>query len=106
MKKFFTILALTQMNSEERIFAVYKYLRRLLKGTLLPKFLSNNLSLGHFYDWLAPSQILIFSNFISHNFILVLKSNFSVSKLFIFIRIRCVLNLHPNLRQYQIHNLM
>ena len=52
------------------------------------------------------SQILIFSNLILHNFILVSKSNSSVSKLFIFIRIRCVLNLHPNLRQYQIHNVV
>ena len=54
----------------------------------------------------TPSQILIFSNLILHNFILVSKSNSSVSKLFIFIRIRCVLNLHPNLRQYQIHNVV
>ena len=41
-----------------------------------------------------------------HNFILVSKSNFSVSKLFIFVRIRWVLNLHPTLRQYQIHNVV
>ena len=45
MKKFFPILALKQLNSEERIFAVYKYSRRLLKRTISPKFLSNNLSL-------------------------------------------------------------
>ena len=44
-KVFFPILDLKQPNSEERIFAVYKYCRRLLKRTLLPKFLSNNLSL-------------------------------------------------------------
>ena len=43
--KFFTILALKQPNSEKRIFAVYKYSRRLLKRTLSPKYLSNNLSL-------------------------------------------------------------
>ena len=105
MKKFFfTILTLKQPNSEKRIFAVYKYSRRLLKRTLSPKFVSNNFSLWLFCDWFAPSQILIFSNPILHNFILISKSNSSVSKLFIFIRIRCVLNLHPNLRQYQIHN--
>ena len=45
MKMFFTILALKQPNSVKRIFAVYKYSRRLLKRTLSPKFLSNNLSL-------------------------------------------------------------
>ena len=106
MKMFFTILALKQSNSVKRIFAVYKYSRRLLKRTLWPKFLSNNLSLWLFYDWLTFSQNLIFSNLILHNFILVSKSNSSVSKLFIFIRIRCVLNLHPNLRQYQIHNVV
>ena len=44
MKTFFTILALKQPNSEKRIFAVYKYSRRLLKKTLSPKFLSNNVS--------------------------------------------------------------
>ena len=104
MKKFFSILALKQPNSEERIFAVYKYSRRLSKRTLPPKFLSNNLSLWLFYDYLTPSQILIFLNLILDYFILVSKSNSSVSKLFILIRIRCVLNLHPNLRQYQIHN--
>ena len=43
--KFFTILALKQPNSEKRIFEVYKYSRGLLKRTLSPKFLSNNLSL-------------------------------------------------------------
>ena len=59
-----------------------------------------------FYDWLTPSQILIFSNLILHNFKLVSKSNSSVFKLFIFIRIRGVLNLHPTLRQYQIHNVV
>ena len=32
-----------------------------------------------FYDWFTPSQILIFSNLILHNFILVSKSNFSSS---------------------------
>ena len=103
---FFTVLALKQPNSEERIFAVYKCSTRLLKKTLSTQFLSNNLLLQLFYDWLAPSQILIFSNVILHNFILVSKSNSSVSKLFIFIRIRCVLNLHPNLRQYQINNVV
>ena len=106
MKKFFIILALKQPNSEKRIFAVYKYWRRLLKRTVSPRFLNNNLSVWISYDWLTPSQILIFSNLILHNFILVSKSNSSVSKLFIFIRIRCVLNLHPNLRQYQIHNVV
>ena len=106
MKKFFTILALKQPNSEKRIFAVYKYWRRLLKRTVSPRFLNNNLSVWISYDWLTPSQILIFSNLILHNFILVSKSNSSVSKLFIFIRIRCVLNLHQNLCQYQIHNIM
>ena len=89
MKMFFTILALKQSNSVKRIFAVYKYSRRLLKRTLWPKFLSNNLSLWLFYDWLTFSQNLIFSNLILHNFILVSKSNSSVSKLFIFTRIRC-----------------
>ena len=42
MKTFFPILALKQPNSEERIFAVYIYSRRLLKSTSSPKFLSNN----------------------------------------------------------------
>ena len=45
MKNVFTILALKQPNSEERIFALYKYLRRLLTRTVSPKYLSNNLSL-------------------------------------------------------------
>ena len=45
VKKFFTILALKQPNPEERIFAVYKYSRRLLKMTLSPKFLTHNLPL-------------------------------------------------------------
>ena len=44
MKKVFTILTLKQPNSEKRIFGVYIYLRRLLKRTLSPKSLSNNLS--------------------------------------------------------------
>ena len=92
MKNFFTILALKQPNSEKRIFAVYKYWRRLLKRTVSPRFLNNNLSVWISYDWLTPSQILIFSNLILHNFILVSKSNSSVSKLSIHIRIRCVLN--------------
>ena len=38
MKKFFIILSLKQPNSEERIFAVYKYSKRLLTRTLSPKF--------------------------------------------------------------------
>ena len=104
--KSFYHFSLKQPSSEKRIFAVYKYSRRLLKRTLLLKFLNNNLSFWLFYDWLAPSQILIFSNLILHNFTLVSKSNSSDSKLFIFIRIRCVLNLHPNLRQYQIHHVV
>ena len=45
IKKFFTILAVKQPNSQERMFAVYKYSRKLLKRTLSPKFLDNNLSL-------------------------------------------------------------
>ena len=45
-------------------------------------------SLWLYYDWLTPSQILIFSNLIMHNFILVSKRNSSVFKLFIFIGIR------------------
>ena len=106
MKKFFAILALKQPNSENRILAVCKYSRRLLKRTLLPKFLCNDLSLWLFYDWFTSTQILIFSNLVLHNFILVSKSNFSASKLFIFIRIRRVLNLHLNLRQYQMHNIV
>ena len=52
MKKIFTILALKQPNSEERIFALYKYSRRLLTRTVSPKFLSNNLSLRLSYDWI------------------------------------------------------
>ena len=106
MKTFFSILALKQPNSEKRIFAVYKYWRRLLKRTVSPRFLNNNLSVWISYDWLTPSQILIFSNLILHNFILVSKSNSSVSKLFIFIRIWCVLDLYPTLRQYQIHTVV
>ena len=106
MKKFFIILALKQPNSEKRIFTVYKYWRRLLKRTVSPRFLNNNLSVWISYDWLTPSQILIFSNLILHNFILVSKSHSSVSKLFIFIQIRCILNLDSNLRQFQIHNVV
>ena len=45
MKTIFTILALKQPNSKERIFALYKYSRRLLTRTLSAKFLSNNISL-------------------------------------------------------------
>ena len=41
VKKFFIVLALKQSNSENRIFAVCKYSRRLLKRALSPKFLSN-----------------------------------------------------------------
>ena len=104
MINLFIFLALKQPNSEEYIFAVYKHSWSLLKRTLSLKFLSNNLSLWLFL-WLAsPSQILIILNLILHNFILVSKSNSPVSKLFIVTRIRCVLNLHPNLRQYQINN--
>ena len=106
MKKFFIILALKRPNSEKRIFAVYKYWRRLLKRTVSPRFLNNNLSVWISYDWLTPSQILIFSNLILHNFILVLKSHSFVSKLFIFIQIRCILILDSNLRQFQIHNVV
>ena len=57
MKKFFAILALKQPNSEKPIFAVYKYARGLLKRALLPKFLTNNLSLWLFYELSTPSQI-------------------------------------------------
>ena len=105
LKKFFTILALKQPNSEKRIFAVYKYLRRFLKRILSLKFLSN-LLVWLFNGWLTPSQILIFSYIILHNFILLLNSNSFISKLIIFIWIRCVFNLHSNLRQYQIHNVV
>ena len=52
MKKIFTILTLKQRNSEERIFALYKYSRRLLTRPVSPKFLSNNLSLRLSYDWI------------------------------------------------------
>ena len=67
MKRFSTIIALRQPSSEKRIFAVYKYSRRLLKRALSPKFFSNNLSVWLFYEWLTPSQILIFSNLKLHN---------------------------------------
>ena len=67
MKRFFTIIALRQPSSEKRIFAVYKYSRRLLKRALSPKFFSNNLSVWLFYEWLTPSRILIFSNLKLHN---------------------------------------
>ena len=88
-KSFFTILSLKKQNPEERIFAVYRYSRGLLASTLSPKVLSNNLSLWLSYDGLTPAQVLIFSNLILHNFILVSKINPSVSKLFIFIWIQC-----------------
>ena len=52
MEILFTFLALKKPNSEEYIFAVYKYRLSLL--TLSLKFLSNNLSLWHFYDRLLP----------------------------------------------------
>ena len=84
IKTFFTILALKLPNSEKRIFAVYKYSRRLLKRTLSPKFLSNNLSLRLFYEWLTPCQILIFSNLKVHNWfqkvILLFLSYLSLSE--------------------------
>ena len=84
IKTFFTILALKLPNSEKHIFAVYKYWRRLLKRTLSPKFLSNNLSLRLFYEWLTPSQILIFSNLKVHNWfqkvILLFLSYLSLSE--------------------------
>ena len=54
MKKLFSIVALKQPNSEERIFALYKYLRRLLTRTVSPKFLSNNLC----YDFLMTCYSL------------------------------------------------
>ena len=38
MKKFFTTFCLKQPNSEESIFIVYKYSRRLLTRILSPKF--------------------------------------------------------------------
>ena len=57
MKKFFTISALKQPNSEKRIFAVYKYSRRLLKRTLSPKFLSNNLSVSLSVSHIAQFHI-------------------------------------------------
>ena len=101
MNFFFTISALKQTNSGKRIFVEHKYSRRLLKRTLSPEFL--NLSVWPFYGWFTPSQIFIFLNLVLHNFILVSKSNSSHSKLFIFTRIWCVLNLHSNLGQYQIH---
>ena len=104
MKILFTFLALKQPNSEECIFAIYKYSWSLLKRTFSLKFLNNNLSLWLFL-WLATSsQILIISNLILHNFILVSKSSSPVSKLFIVIQIWCILNLRPNLRHYQINN--
>ena len=84
IKTFFTILALKLPNSEKRIFAVYKYSRRLLKRTISPKFLSNNLSLRLFYEWLTPCQILIFSNLKVHNWfqkvILLFLSYLSLSE--------------------------
>ena len=103
MKKVFTILALKEPNSEERIFTVYKYSRRLLTRTLSPKVLSNNRSLWLFL-WLAqifPSQILIFSNLILHNIILVSKSNSSVIYLYPN-SIHQVKNVRMNLHPYQI----
>ena len=104
MKILFTFLALKQPNSEECIVAIYKYSWSLLKRTFSLKFLNNNLSLLLFL-WLATSsQILIISNLILHNFILVSKSSSPVSKLFIVIQIWCILNLRPNLRHYQINN--
>ena len=59
MKRFFTILALKQPNSEKRIFAniqiyLYKYTRRLLKGTLLPKFLRIIFRYDFFTNSLLP----------------------------------------------------
>ena len=68
---------------------------------LSPKILSNNLSLWLFL-WLAtPSQILIFSNFILHNFILVSKSVFSFFNSLN--SMRQVEIVQMNLHQYQIH---
>ena len=84
IKTFFTILALKLPNLEKCMFAVYKYSRRLLKRTLSPKFLSNNLSLRLFYEWLTPCQILIFSNLKVHNWfqkvILLFLSYLSLSE--------------------------
>ena len=89
MKKIFTVLALKQSNSDERIFALYKYSRRLLIKTVSPKFLSNNLFVMTFLWPATPSRVLIFSNLILHNVILVSKKNSSVFKLFVFLQIRC-----------------
>ena len=47
MKTFFAILALKQPNSEKRIFAVYKYSRRLLNSALSPKFVMTFLWLAY-----------------------------------------------------------
>ena len=41
-------------RTQELIFALYKYSRRLLTRTGSPKLLSNNLSLWLSYDWLLP----------------------------------------------------
>ena len=79
--------------------------RTLLKKTLSPILLSNNLSLLPFL--LLAYSLLNFNLLESHIAqFRISKSNSFVSKSFIFIRIRCVLNLHPNLRQYQIHNVV
>ena len=104
MKILFTFLALKQPNSEECIFVIYKYSWSLLKRTFSLKFLNNNLSLLLFLRLATSSQILIISNLILHNFILVSKSSSPVSKLFIVIQTWCILNLRPNLRHYQINN--
>ena len=47
MKTFFAILALKQPNSEKRIFAVYKYSRRLLNRALSHKFVMTFLWLAY-----------------------------------------------------------
>ena len=86
MKKFFIILSLKQPNSEERIFAVYKYSKRLLIRTLSPKFLSNNLSLWLFYGWhlrlkLLSSRISYFTtSYWFQKVILLFLSYFSLSE--------------------------
>ena len=86
MEKFFIILSLKQPNSEERVLAVYKYSKRLLTRTLLPKFLSNNLSLWLFYSWqlrlkLLSSRISYFTtSYWFEKVILLFLSYFSLSE--------------------------
>ena len=100
MKKIFIILALKQPKSEERIFALYKYSRRLLTRTLSSKFVSNNLLVSKSNSSVCNKFITSWTSVDVTCTLIVLWTlnrqakiflgNSSVFLLFVFLRIRCV----------------